>query len=164
MPEHRIKTIEELEEICRDRGESKIVTTNGCYDLIHRGHITTFHRAKKYGDILIVGVNSDESVRRYKTTNRPVMNEWERAYVVASIKGVDYVTVFNEDTPIEMLERLKPNFHVKSKSGYKGTEKEVVEKHGGRIVLVNDIHGLSSGDLVRMAGKIYIKDELYKEI
>ncbi|MCX7957252.1 MAG: D-glycero-beta-D-manno-heptose 1-phosphate adenylyltransferase [Endomicrobia bacterium] len=91
----------------------KIVFTNGCFDIIHRGHIYVLKKAKSYGDILIVGVNSDSSVKKIKGENRPVNNQKARAEVLDSIKYVDYVVIFYENTPYKLITELKPDVIVK---------------------------------------------------
>ena len=112
-----------VEEIKKREPESKIVTTNGCFDILHSGHLYIFERAKYLGKYLIVGINSEESVRKYKGSDRPINSENDRALLVAALKPVNYITIFNEDTPIEFFNLLKPDFHVKSKSGFTGIEK-----------------------------------------
>lgn len=141
--------------------KGKIVTTNGCYDLLHPGHVHTFMKAKSLGT-LIVGVNSDASIRRYKGIYRPLMNENDRAFMVASLSCVDYVTIFDEDDPRELLKVIKPDFHVKSKSGYKGIEREVVEQNGV-VVLIDDITGYSTSTMINRAVKAYL-EELKNEV
>ena len=113
--EPKIKTKEELVKIISDLKShgKKIVTTNGAFDILHVGHIKSFERAREYGDALIVGLNTDESVRRYKGPKRPLNPEHDRAYMVAALEVVDYVVLFGEDTPSELLDALKPDIHVK---------------------------------------------------
>lgn len=127
----------------------KIVTTNGAFDLIHAGHVRTLKKAKTYGDILIVGLNSDSSVKRYKSPLRPIISQKERAEMLASLEIVDYVSIFDEDDPREFIKLVKPDFHVKSKSGFKGIETEVVETNGGKIILLDDIPGLSTSNIIK---------------
>lgn len=93
--------------------KKKIVFTNGCFDIIHAGHIKVLRKAKSLGNILIVGLNTDFSVRRLKGENRPVNNQKERAIVLDSLKFVDYVVLFNEDTPIKVIQQLNPDILVK---------------------------------------------------
>jgi len=131
----------------------KIVTTNGCFDILHVGHIHSFETAKKQGDILIVGVNSDRSVKAYKGPSRPVNSQHERAKMVASLKPVDYVIIFDEDTPNELLDKIKTDVHVKSKTGYTGVEEKTVIKHGGRVFLVEDIPNKSTTNIINKMKK-----------
>ncbi len=122
----------------------KIVTTNGAFDLLHAGHIKSLKFAKEHGDILIVGLNSDSSIKKYKSEKRPIIPEKERACVLSSVEDVDYVTIFEEETPLNLLEKIKPDVHVKG-SEYKEkiSEKKIVETYGGKVVFIerdnNDI-------------------------
>lgn len=93
----------------------KIVFTNGCFDILHRGHIEYLQKSKDLGDFLIVGINSDESVKKLKGPNRPINNEQDRKFMLQSLKCVNRVVVFNEDTPYEIIKKLKP--HVLTKGG-----------------------------------------------
>ena len=117
--------------------ERTIVTTNGSFDMFHAGHLRSLKFAKEQGDILIVGVNSDSSVKKYKSKKRPIIPEEQRAEIVASIIYVDYVVLFDETTPVNLLSMIKPDIHVKG-SEYKENipEKEVVEKYGGKVVFI----------------------------
>jgi len=96
----------------KKRGK-KIVFTNGCFDLLHPGHIKIFKEAKAKGDVLVVGINSDASVRRIKGNTRPVLDQWARAQNVSSLRPVDYVVLFEEETPYELMKELKPDYLVK---------------------------------------------------
>ena len=102
----------ELAAELRSSGKT-IVTTNGCFDLLHLGHISYLLEARKLGDVLIVGINSDSSVRGLKGTNRPICSEITRAKQIAGLESVDYVTIFNEQTPEAMLSKIQPSVHVK---------------------------------------------------
>lgn len=126
----------------------KIVTTNGAFDLMHAGHLHSLEQARKQGDVLIVCLNSDASIKRYKSVDRPIICEKERARLLEALSVVNYIVIFGEDDPREILSVIKPDVHVKSKSGYKGIEREVVESNGGKIVLLDDVPGLSTTDIV----------------
>jgi rfaE bifunctional protein nucleotidyltransferase chain/domain len=144
--DHKLKTRDEIRElagILKVKGK-KIVTTNGAFDVIHSGHIKSLDIAKSKGDILIVGINSDASVRRYKSPLRPILPQDYRAQMIAALSIVDYVVIFDEDDPRELLLAIKPHVHVKSKSGYKGIEKDAVEGNGGTIFLFDDLPGIST--------------------
>jgi D-beta-D-heptose 7-phosphate kinase/D-beta-D-heptose 1-phosphate adenosyltransferase len=105
---------ETLANLCDEvRSNKKIVFTNGCFDLIHAGHCQYLTEAKKLGDILILGLNSDNSVKRLKGENRPINNELDRAAVLSALKPIDYVCVFEEDTPYELIKAVKPHTLVK---------------------------------------------------
>lgn len=138
----KIKTLGEL-VACRKAwraGGKTVVWTNGCFDLLHVGHIRSFRDAKALGDILIVGVNSDASVKRIKGPARPVVNQDERAEVIEALEMVDYVTVFEEPTPIEVLGQLQPDIHCKSAEYADGAkampERDTVLRYGGRIEIL----------------------------
>jgi rfaE bifunctional protein nucleotidyltransferase chain/domain len=138
-------------------GSKTVVWTNGCFDLLHVGHIRSFRDAKALGDILIVGVNSDASVRRIKGDSRPIVNQAERAEVVAALEMVDYVTIFDETTPIEVLGRLQPDIHCKSAEYADGArpmpERDAVLRYGGRIEILPVHAAPSTTQLVeRIAG------------
>jgi rfaE bifunctional protein nucleotidyltransferase chain/domain len=126
------------------------VFTNGCFDLLHVGHVKTLQRARAEGDRLIVGVNSDDSVRRLKGPSRPLNNEMDRACLLAALKCVDAVTIFPEDTPVEVLSELRPDVHVKG-GDYREEdlpEATVVKQHGGRIVLIDLVPNRSTTALI----------------
>jgi rfaE bifunctional protein nucleotidyltransferase chain/domain len=112
---HKTYTLEALQhEILRQRLRgAKIAFTNGCFDILHRGHIDTLTKAASFGDILIVGVNSDASTKRLKGPERPVNNEADRSYLLASLEVVDATIVFQEDTPLELIKALKPDILIK---------------------------------------------------
>jgi D-beta-D-heptose 7-phosphate kinase/D-beta-D-heptose 1-phosphate adenosyltransferase len=149
---HKIKTIEELEKIVKDlkKEGKKIVFTNGCFDLLHMGHIRLLYEARKYGDVLIVGINSDSSVRKLKGEGRPITGEHERAELLAALSAVDYVTIFDEETPEEVLRRLRVHVHVKG-GDYAAEslpEARVVRQYGGKIVLLPYIEGYSTSAII----------------
>jgi rfaE bifunctional protein nucleotidyltransferase chain/domain len=128
----------------------RIVTTNGCFDILHKGHVSILQAAKEMGDVLIVGLNSDDSVRKLKGASRPINNENDRAAVLAALKSVDFVTIFTEDTPVEFLKAVKPDIHVKGAdySKDKLEETPVVEAAGGKVVLLPITKGLSTTSIV----------------
>lgn len=132
------------------REGKKIVTINGAFDILHKGHEKILSEAKKQGDILIVGVNSDESVRISKGPGRPVNRGLDRAGMLANFEFIDYVTIFDEKTPIDLLDEIKPNVHVNgAEYGKDCIEKEVVERNGGRIYVVNLVEGYSTTGLIK---------------
>lgn len=132
--------IEDIANELRGLGKT-IVTTNGTFDLLHVGHLDSLEFAKNLGDILIVGVNSDESVKRYKGELRPFIPVDERVRMLAALECVDYVVIFDQDTPVELLTKIKPAIHCKGSEYSDGSrpipEKEVVESFGGRVEFVN---------------------------
>ncbi|MBN1600528.1 MAG: D-glycero-beta-D-manno-heptose 1-phosphate adenylyltransferase [Chitinispirillaceae bacterium] len=134
----------------RESGKS-IVTTNGCFDLIHSGHVRYLYDASMKGDALIVGINSDESVARLKGPRRPVQKEMDRAYIIAALKSVDCTFIFEENDPIRFLSLIKPNVHVKG-GDYKPEElpeRTIVEHEGGRIEIVPFLPGYSTTSIVK---------------
>lgn len=127
-----------------------MVFTNGCFDILHAGHIRYLEDARALGDLLVVGVNSDSSTRHLKGPSRPIVLENERAEAVAALRSVDYVTVFEEDTPVETIRILKPDIHVKG-GDYCAVdlpETPVVESYGGKIVIVPFSKGLSTTSII----------------
>jgi rfaE bifunctional protein nucleotidyltransferase chain/domain len=134
----------------------KIVFTNGCFDIIHAGHTYYLKKAKELGDILIVGLNSDDSVRRLKGDERPLNNETDRAEVLLSLKPVDYVVVFTEDTPYELISRVKPDILVKG-GDYAADEivgADIVKANGGKVVVIPFVEGKSTSALVEKIKKL----------
>jgi rfaE bifunctional protein nucleotidyltransferase chain/domain len=134
----------------RDAG-GRVVFTNGCFDLLHVGHVRCLQAARGLGDALVVGVNSDASVRRLKGETRPLVPEGERAEVLAALACVDYVTIFDESTPVRLLEHLRPEVHVKG-GDYREEElpeASLVRSWGGRVVILPFTPGYSTTGLIR---------------
>ncbi|MBW2560441.1 MAG: D-glycero-beta-D-manno-heptose 1-phosphate adenylyltransferase [Deltaproteobacteria bacterium] len=130
------------ERIAALKGEGKrIVFTNGCFDILHIGHVKYLEQAKGLGDILVLAINSDSSVRFIKGPLRPVVPEDERAYIMASLKVVDYVTIFDEDTPLALIEYIEPDILVKggdwSQDAIVG--RDSVEKRGGGVIIIPQV-------------------------
>nr|WP_307774643.1 D-glycero-beta-D-manno-heptose 1-phosphate adenylyltransferase [uncultured Cetobacterium sp.] len=128
----------------------RVVFTNGCFDILHVGHLTYLNEAKRQGDILVVGVNSDFSVKRLKGESRPINSEMDRAELLCGLKAVDYTVLFEEDTPCELLEELKPSIHVKG-GDYKKEdlpETEIVERNGGEVRILGFVEGKSTTNIV----------------
>jgi rfaE bifunctional protein nucleotidyltransferase chain/domain len=139
------------------RAGKKIVFTNGCFDILHVGHTRYLREAKKLGDVLVLALNSDSSVRSLKGEKRPLVPENERADVVASLESVDFVTIFAEATPIELIDYLKP--HVLVKGGDWAEEKvvgrESVQSWGGRVAIIPEIKGSSTTNIIEKIRKVY---------
>ncbi len=128
----------------------KVVFTNGCFDILHRGHIEYLAKAASLGDVLIVGLNTDHSVRRLKGSNRPVQDEIARALVLASLQTVDYIILFDEDTPLELIGEIQPDVLVKG-SDYKKEEivgSEIVTARGGEVVTIPLTVGYSTSSIL----------------
>ncbi|MDP8213982.1 MAG: D-glycero-beta-D-manno-heptose 1-phosphate adenylyltransferase [Candidatus Euphemobacter frigidus] len=133
----------------KSRGK-KIVFTNGCFDLLHIGHIRYLGKARAEGDVLVVGLNSDRSVRGLKGENRPLIPEAERAELLAALSMVDFIVIFDEPTPLELIKEVRPDVLVKGGDWKKedivgGSE---VEASGGKVVVVPEIPGKSTSDLI----------------
>jgi len=127
-----------------------IVSTNGSFDLLHFGHVTMLQEAKLLGDVLIVGLNSDASVRSYKGKYRPICPQAQRAGMLTALACTDYITIFDELTPIELLKVIQPHIHVNSpEHGKDCVEREVVERHGGQIYQAQLVEGMSTTQLIR---------------
>lgn len=127
----------------------RIVTINGSFDLLHAGHLHILEEARRQGDALIVGLNSDASVKRYKSADRPLIPEADRARMLLALRCVDYVHVFDEDAPMAFLEEVKPDVHVNgSEYGADCVEAPTVRKYGGRIHIVEKVPGLSTSAIV----------------
>ncbi len=153
----KIKTLAELKPICESITQSgkKTVTTNGCFDILHVGHVRYLNQAKELGAVLIVGINSDLSVKKIKGPSRPINTESTRAEVLAALACVDYVLIFPEDTPVKFIETLKPSIHVKG-GDYNGVEipeKKVVESYGGEMRFLSFVDGFSTTGLLDKLSK-----------
>jgi len=139
------------------REGKKVVFTNGCFDILHAGHTRYLREARKLGDALILALNSDSSVRSIKGPMRPIVPEAERAEVVAALDSVDYVTVFDELTPLELIEFLRPDVIVK---GGDWAEKDIVgaetvRKWGGRVAIMPEIEGASTTNIIDKVLQVY---------
>jgi D-beta-D-heptose 7-phosphate kinase/D-beta-D-heptose 1-phosphate adenosyltransferase len=129
----------------------RVVFTNGCFDLLHAGHVTLLERARRQGDLLVVAINSDRSVRALKGRHRPVVTARDRALVLASLESVDYVTEFHQLTPRQAIARLRPQVLVKGADWSAGrvVGREIVERDGGKVVRIPLMPGRSTSTLAR---------------
>ena len=142
----KIVTAEQLADILRQHPERKVVFTNGCFDLVHQGHIDYLSKARDLGDVLVVGLNTDASVRRLKGPRRPINDEYSRALLLASMLFVDYVVLFGEDTPYELIKTLQPDILVKG-SDYKPEDivgYDIVMAKGGKVETLDFLPGFST--------------------
>jgi rfaE bifunctional protein nucleotidyltransferase chain/domain len=153
-PDSKIVPLEALLPVrqrCKEAGQT-VVFTNGCFDILHIGHVRSLWAARALGDLLIVGVNSDRSMRELKGPQRPLMPQDERALIVASLECVDYVVIFEEVRPIELISRLRPDIHAKGGDygpGPEGVpEAPVVLGYGGQVVVLPLVPGTSSSELI----------------
>ena len=133
---------------------STVVWTNGAFDLLHPGHLASLQQARALGNVLIVGVNSDRSVKAYKGPNRPILNQYERTAMLAALECVSAVIIFDEDTPVESLAKLKPDIHCKGAEyapphGRPVPERTIVEAYGGRIEYLPLVPGVSTTEILR---------------
>lgn len=164
LPEEKIiPSQDSLKNIVRDlKSKGKVIVfTNGCFDIIHVGHIKILFEAKKQGDILIVGINDDDSVKRLKGKDRPILPLSARQVILASIEAVDYVVPFSEDTPENLIKEIEPNVLVKGEDWPedKIVGADFVKSKGGKIVRVKLVEGFSTSNIIK---KIREKEE--KEI
>tara|TARA_B100001758_G_scaffold105218_1_gene90157 strand:- start:76735 stop:77226 length:492 start_codon:yes stop_codon:yes gene_type:complete len=132
------------------QAKEKIVFTNGCFDIIHRGHIEVLANTADLGDKLIIGLNTDHSIRNLKGINRPILNEKSRALLLASLSFVDAVILFSEDTPINLIRTLCPNVLAKGGDYEINTivGHEIIQENGGEVILVPFVDGFSSTDII----------------
>ncbi|MBN1560335.1 D-glycero-beta-D-manno-heptose 1-phosphate adenylyltransferase [candidate division KSB1 bacterium] len=160
----KIKTVSELQHIRSSARISKkrVVWTNGCYDILHAGHVLYLQRAKECGDILIVGLNSDNSIRATKGQLRPIVPEAERAIVISALACVDHVIIFDQDSPIEIIATLQPDIYAKGGDYTIETinqaERRMVESYGGEIALLPGIAGNSTTAVINKILRAY-RDE-----
>ncbi len=136
--------------------DQKIVFTNGCFDILHRGHIEYLAQAASFGDILVVGVNSDQSVKRIKSDKRPVQDEYARALAIASLHFVDFVALFNEDTPYELIKSVEPEVLIKG-DDYKAEDivgYDIVKKRGGEVKTIKLIKGYATSKIIEKCQRL----------
>ena len=157
----KLKNHDELRQIVQDlrAAGKRVVFTNGCFDIIHTGHVRYLNVAKGYGDVLVVAINSDESVQRLKGPKRPIMTQEERAEVLAALGMVDYVTVFEEDDPHHVIAELMPDVLVKG--GDWAVEqiigRDIVEANGGKVYSIPYIEGASTTGVIERVIERYGK-------
>lgn len=135
--------------------DKKVVFTNGCFDILHRGHISYLNEAKSLGDILVLGLNSDASVKRLKGETRPINNEQDRKFVMENLKAIDYVFIFEEDTPYNLISTIRPNILVKG-GDWKIDQiigSDIVLKDGGEVKSLNFINGFSTTNTIEAIQK-----------
>jgi glycerol-3-phosphate cytidylyltransferase len=156
-PESKLVPWDKIEEVAaRVRAQNgRLVTTNGCFDLLHWGHMHYLFEARTLGDCLFVAVNADATVRRQKGEGRPIHAESRRALQIAALESVDYVTIFQQETPDAFLEKARPAIHVKGGDYLPENlpEREVVEKHGGEVRCLGFVTGLSTTKLIERLSK-----------
>jgi rfaE bifunctional protein nucleotidyltransferase chain/domain len=148
-----------LQEL-RHKGK-KIAFTNGCFDILHVGHVRYLREAKKTADVLVLALNSDSSVRSIKGEKRPLMNENERAELLAALEFVDFVTIFPELTPLELINYLKPDVLIKGGDWpeEKVVGREEIKKWGGHVAIIPEVEGKSTTNIVEKIKKLYGSDK-----
>jgi D-beta-D-heptose 7-phosphate kinase/D-beta-D-heptose 1-phosphate adenosyltransferase len=153
-------TLKNKLEALRKEGK-KIAFTNGCFDILHVGHVRYLREAKKIGDILVLALNSDSSVRAIKGEERPLVCEEERAEVLAALEFIDFVTIFPELTPLELINYLKPDILIKGGDWPedKVVGREEVKKWGGRVAIIPEVEGKSTTNIVEKIKKVYCSPE-----
>jgi D-beta-D-heptose 7-phosphate kinase/D-beta-D-heptose 1-phosphate adenosyltransferase len=161
MLKSKIKSLQELKKIIatlKAKGK-RIVFTNGCFDLLHYGHVKYLEETKQKGDILVVAVNSDTSIKRIKGDKKPIVKEEDRLGVIAALESVDYVVKFNEDTPLETIKILRPDILVKGSDWLKNriVGSDFVQGYGGKVLTVQLVSGRSTTDLIRKIVKVFAK-------
>jgi len=148
-----LKSIDELVIIrnALKKENKKVVFTNGCFDILHAGHVDYLSKAKSFGDVLIVALNSDSSVTRIKGDKRPIVPLQERAFIIANLKAVDFVTFFEEDTPYETIKKLVPDVLVKG-ADWKIDDivgKDIVENAGGKVETIEFVNFQSTTNIIK---------------
>jgi rfaE bifunctional protein nucleotidyltransferase chain/domain len=141
------------------RGKKKIVFTNGCFDILHAGHADYLNKAKSLGDILVVGINSDASTRRIKGEKRPILPQQMRAYLLDNLKPVDYVVIFEEDTPLELIKAIKPDVLVKGADWdlERIVGADFVLSYGGRVERIAFSFDISTSKVIERILGLYCK-------
>jgi len=143
-------------ERLREQGRI-VVFTNGSFDILHAGHVTYLAFAREQGDALMLGLNSDDSVRRYKGEKRPINSQDDRALVVAALACVDYVVIFDEDEPLQLIEDLQPDVLVKGEDwAHHVSGRDLVERSGGRVVLAPLVQGRSTTHIIQRIKEAYV--------
>ena len=153
----KIKPLSRLIKVISSLKKSgkKIVFTNGCFDLLHYGHAKYLEEARNKGDILIVGINSDASIRRIKGEKRPVVEEKSRMRLVAALESVDFVVLFKEDTPLNTIKKIRPDILIKGADWKKQdiVGADVIKSYGGRVSTIKLVKGLSTTNLIKIIVK-----------
>lgn len=153
MSGRKIKKIKELEKITKKlktKGK-KMVFTNGCFDILHYGHVMYLEKAKAKGDVLIVAINSDNSIRKIKGAGRPIIKEKDRIKIIAGLESVDYVVLFGEDTPLKTIQKLRPDVLVKGAdwNQYNIVGADFIKSYGGKVTTIKLATGRSSSNLIK---------------
>lgn len=149
---------EAQQQLAKEKANGKcIVFTNGCFDILHAGHTTYLADAKACGDILVLGLNSDVSIKAIKGEKRPIVAETYRAQTLAALESIDYIILFDEETPIHLIETLKPDIYVKGGDYTEETlpETPIVKSYGGTVKLLPFVEGLSTSTIINKILEVY---------
>lgn len=157
--ERKIKNLSEIKEISETlKREGKIIVfTNGCFEILHPGHIQLLETAKSFGDVLIVGINSDESVKKIKGEKKLIFDEKSRLKIISSLECVDYTVLFDENTPENLIKTIKPHIHIKG-GDYKEEdlpEAKIIKSYGGKIIIVPLVEGFSTTNIINKILTLY---------
>lgn len=154
-----IVNINDIEQFCEilHRSGKKIALTNGTFDILHAGHVRYLNEARKLADCLVLGLNSDASVKQYKSDKRPIVPQTERAEVIDSLKAVDYVVIFEETTADNLISKVKPDIYVKGGDYTEETLPETasVKKYGGKIAFIKVVEGCSTTNIIEKILDVY---------
>ena len=153
-----IRNLKDLKALCLsyESNNKKIVMTNGCFDILHAGHTYILEESKKLGDILIVALNSDLSIKKIKSKDRPIVSELDRAYVLSCLSSVDHIILFDNESPEEIICEILPEILIKG-SDYKGKKvagEDCLAKNGKKVVLIDLIEGKSSTSIIDKVSKL----------
>jgi len=156
-----VKSLSEIKSLRKEFKEQKkkVVFTNGVFDLIHAGHVDYLAKAKALGDILIVGINTDASVKRIKGDRRPILKQDERAFIISNLKTVDFVVLFREDTPAKLIDELVPDILIKGAdwSIDNIVGRETVEKNGGEVKTIEFVNDQSTSKIIDLIKNRYCR-------
>ncbi len=148
---NKLTTLKKLAIKLAGRRKKRVVFTNGCFDIIHTGHVRYLNKARSLGDILVVGLNNDSSVRTIKGPKRPIVPERERAEILSALESVDYVVIFKEPTPIKLIEAIRPDILVKGAdwSAKNIVGGDLVKRNGGRLARIKLVKGRSTTNIIK---------------
>ena len=153
-----IKNLEDLKVLCLsyESDDKKIVMTNGCFDILHAGHTYILEESKKLGDILIVALNSDSSIKKIKSKDRPIVSELDRAYVLSCLSSVDHIILFDNESPEEIICEILPEILIKGSdyNGKKVAGEDCLIRNGKKVVLIDLIEGKSSTSIIDKVSKL----------
>ncbi|MFC1594779.1 D-glycero-beta-D-manno-heptose 1-phosphate adenylyltransferase [Candidatus Omnitrophota bacterium] len=156
---NKLKSLKQLKVIVSrlKQKRKKVVFTNGCFDILHLGHVTYLQAARKKGDVLVIGLNSDRSVKKIKGKKRPLLPQSDRIGIISALQCVDYVVLFNDETPLRLIEALKPDILIKG-ADWKAQQivgSEIVRSQGGTVQTIPIVKGRSTTDIIKIILRKY---------